>query len=207
MNVLNSYLGTYFPNVASIFMPPLAGTRLFPFSANQEKLHFSVAVNGKIGHFDGDQDPNYFEDIRRHMGMVFRSWDQLPTSTDYLQMDSRNLSYEFNRKFPFAKQRFHQKCWARKEKHTQVQRGQVKIWNSPAKPQPHSSQVGTLVVSENRRQHRADPQRSQEELDRAKVSFILIKFKKYFGRIQQIINNLFSFKLMVFEQVNLSRIP
>ena len=158
--------------MAALLWPPLAGSRMFPFSAFQEKVHFMVAAQGRLDRFDGNENPAYFEDIRKHMERTFAGWDApLNLGGDYLQFDSPTLARDFERKFPFAGHRFGQSTWSSKDSGTRIQRGQVGASNTPPRSEPRPNQVGSFVASSSRRQPRIDPQRSEEELRTAKVGF------------------------------------
>lgn len=163
--------------MASIICPPLAGTRMFPFSSHQEKVHFMVAAEGRLDRFDGEENLEYFEDIRKFMAKTFAAWDLQPLSEDYLQFESQNLKKDFPRKFPFSSHRLGQTTWSQKLAAIKVQRGEVRKQNTPANETPSSKQVGSLVASTAKRQPRIDPRRSEEELRVARVSTIYILFK------------------------------
>ena len=146
---------------------------MFPLMAHQEKLHFVVATNGQVNHFDGEPDQLYFEDIHRIMKKTFDAWDVRPDADDYLQLGSPNLTMDFKRKFPFASVRFDQNCFSRKEieDDSRVSRGHVRYWNSPADVR-RPERFGSLGVTQTNRLPRNDPQRSAEELRLAQVNFI-----------------------------------
>ena len=132
-----------------------------------------VAADGKLDRFDGEENHEYFEDIRKFMAKTFRAWDCKPHSPDFLQASSPTLKQDFDRKFPFAVQRFGHTTWSYKEKENRTQnaRGQVKKVNTPAKEQLNPNLVGGMVASTAKRQPRVDPQRSEEELRLAKVKY------------------------------------
>ena len=162
-------LGTYFPSIAALLFPPLWGTRMFPLMANQEKLHFVVATDGQLDRFDGDADESYLQDVKVHTNKILAAWDVTAPSYDFLQFDSVNLIKDFKKKFPFAGQRYGQKCWARKKAlpEDQPKRGEVRKWNTPS--QGTSRQSGSLATVATAKPQRSDPRRSNEELRLAKV--------------------------------------
>ena len=146
-----------------------------------------VAAEGKLDRFDGEENQRYFEDIRKHMAKVFSGWDYHANTDDYLQSDSPNLKKDFDKKFPFAIQRFGQLTWCQREKeeHERIQRGQVKRVNTPARTTQNPNHVGGLIAADAKRQPRVDPKRTEEELRVTKVSLILFKYIKmsYFSLI------------------------
>ena len=136
-----------------------------------------VAAEGSLDRFDGNENPAYFEDIRKFMKRTFDGWDAKPNigfdgtpAEDYLQFDSPNLDRQFEAKFPFAGHRFGQSTWCAKDTEVKVIRGQVGA-DTPTRSEPNPNQVGSFVAATSRRQPRADPKRSQAELKTAKVGF------------------------------------
>ena len=166
-------LGTYFPNFAGLLFAPIWGSRLFPLAPKQEKIHFMVAAEGKLDHFDGTPDQSYIEDIQAHMKKVFTSWDTKmdPTFANCPPLSHTGLQYYWKRKFPFSKHRFNDSCFSSKSRdpNSYYQRGSVRAQNSPA-PQRMGPLVGASVVSTTAARPRADPRRSQEALRIANVS-------------------------------------
>ena len=128
-----------------------------------------VAVDGRLDRFDGEENHDYFKDIRNFMTKTFSGWDTKPRADDFLQFDSPNIKKDFAQKFPFSSHRFGQTTWSQKLAETKVQRGQVKRLNTPAKPDDNPKHVGSLIASTAKRQPRADPRRSEEELRVARV--------------------------------------
>lgn len=172
----NLLLGTYFPNIAGLLCPPLWGTRLFPLAAKQEKLHFIAAADGKLEHFDGQPDQAYLEDIQKVMTKTFRSWDTKPNFTVCPDLKSANLAYFWRNKFPFAIQKFDERCYTQKEKDPSWFRpGTVKEKNSPA-PQPAHPErtLGSSIVATTAARPKADPRRSEETIRLANVSFYVL---------------------------------
>ena len=143
--------------------------------ANQEKLHFVVATDGQLDRFDGDADEYYLQDVKVHMNRILNAWDVTPPAYDFLQFESTNLIKDWKRKFPFAGQRFNQKCWARKkaQPEDQAKRGEVRRWNTPSLGSHR--QMGSRSTVATAKPQRSDPRRSTEELRVAKVSFLIRK--------------------------------
>ena len=164
-------LGTYFPNFAGLFCPPLWGSRLFPLAAKQEKIYFAAAANGKLNHFDGSPDEEYIEDIQKFMKKIFTSWDTKLT-TKCPEIRTTALDDYWRKKFPFASTRFYDRCFTRKEKDPNMYRpGAVKALNSPAPSHMNSNpQIGSTVVATTAAKPNVDPRRSQEALRIANVS-------------------------------------
>ena len=148
---------------------------MFPVMANQEKLHFVVATDGQLDRFDGDADESYLRDVKNHTEKILSAWDVKAPAYDFLQSESRNLEKDFEAKFPFAGQRFKQKCWARKKPNPEdhPKRGEVRKWNSPS--QGSSRQMGSQVITKTAKPQRSDPRRSTDELRLAEV------IRNYFG--------------------------
>ena len=168
----NLLLGTYFPNIAGILCPPLWGTRLFPLAAKQEKLHFIAAADGKLDHFDGQPDQFYLEDIQKIMAKTFRSWDTQPNFEYCPDLRSANLAYFWRNKFPFAIQKFEERCYTIKDKDPGTfQPGTVRTENSPAPTPAHPERtLGSTIVATTAARPKADPRRSEETIRLANVS-------------------------------------
>ena len=175
-------LGTYFPNFAGILFPPIWGSRLFPLAPKQEKLHFMVAAEGKLDHFDGTPDQSYIEDIQNFMKKIFISWDTRMDTTygDCPALHTTGLQHYWKKKFPFAKHRFNDSCYSIKQRdpNQYYQRGAVRANNTPA-PARTGPLVGSSVVSSTAARPKADPRRSQEALRIANVSKMVLKGKKH----------------------------
>ena len=151
--------------------PPLFGSRIFPLSAKQEKLHFEVATSGRTDRFDGEPDQKYFEDISAVMAKIFAGWDYTVNDPDFLQFHSTNLKEDYQKKFPFSTNRFGERCFSKKDVEPQnvPTRGVVKEWNTPAHRRPSTEQFGSVVVASNKAARTRDPKRSGEDLHKAQV--------------------------------------
>ena len=148
----------------------MMGTRLFPLSPKQERVHFDVATKGSVDHYDGEPNQAYQEDIKKFMARTFSGWDHQPESTStFLQDWSTTRGTDFNKKFPFAIHRFDDKCFTKKEWECAVMPGAIEHWNTPAKSQPANLTGGWVVAGANIRT-KSDPRTSAEEIRLAKVS-------------------------------------
>ena len=101
------FKGRYFPSFG-IFCPPLAGTEIFPMAPRMEKLHFAVAAEMPLDHYDGEPQQQFLDDIKEYMKPVFQSY-QLSNKDRYLQrFKNKDFNDEWNTKFPFSSHRFHE---------------------------------------------------------------------------------------------------
>ena len=101
------FKGRYFVSFG-ILCAPLAGTEIFPMAPRMEKLHFAVAADMPLDHFDGEPQQQYLDDIKNHMAKVFKSY-QLSNRDRYLhRFKNSNFDDEWNTKFPFASHRFYE---------------------------------------------------------------------------------------------------
>ena len=99
------FQGRYFTSFG-ILCAPLAGTEIFPMAPKMEKVHFAVAADMPLDHFDGEPQQHYFDDIKNHMKLVFKSY-QLSNRDRYLhRFKNYNFDDEWRTKFPFASHRF-----------------------------------------------------------------------------------------------------
>ena len=99
------FKGRYFPSFG-LLCPPLAGTEIFPISPNMEKLHFAVAADMPMDHFDGEPQQQYLDDIKQYMEPIFESY-QLSNKDKYLnRFKNPNFNQEWASKFPYASHRF-----------------------------------------------------------------------------------------------------
>ena len=158
--------------MARLLCPPLYGTRLFPLCAKQERVHFDVATNGAVGHYDGEPNQAYEEQLKQFMARMFQGWDHQSTELNYLQDWSTTRPDDFTKKFPFAIHRYNDVCFTKKEIEEQhlVQPGVIEARNTPAKAdQP--IRPGGFVVSGAKIRTKSDPRTSTEDLKLAKVGF------------------------------------
>ena len=73
-----------------------------------EKLHFAVAADLPVDHFDGEPQQQYLDDIKEYMGPIFESY-QLSSKDRYLhRFKNPNFNEEWAKKFPYASHRFHE---------------------------------------------------------------------------------------------------
>ena len=101
------FKGRYFTSFG-ILCAPLNGTEIFPLAPKMEKIHFAVAADMPLDHFDGEPQQHYFDDIKRHMETVFKSY-QLSSRDRYLhRFKNSNFDDEWRMKFPFASHRFYE---------------------------------------------------------------------------------------------------
>lgn len=101
------FKGRYFTSFG-LLCAPLAGTEIFPVAPKMEKLHFAVAADMPLDHFDGEPQQQYFDDIKSHMKIIFKSY-QLSSRDRYLhRFKNFNFDEEWRLKFPFASHRFHE---------------------------------------------------------------------------------------------------
>ena len=99
------FKGRYFPSFG-LLCPPLAGTEIFPVSPRMEKLHFAVAAEMPMDHFDGEPQQQYLDDIKEYMAPIFESY-QLSNKDRYLhRFKNPNFNDEWSKKFPYASHRF-----------------------------------------------------------------------------------------------------
>lgn len=99
------FRGRYFTSFG-ILCAPLAGTEIFPMAPRMEKIHFAVAADMPLDHFDGEPQQQYFDDIKDHMKTVFKSY-QLSSRDRYLHRFKNSFfDDEWRSKFPFASHRF-----------------------------------------------------------------------------------------------------
>ena len=99
------FRGRYFVSFG-ILCSPLAGTEIFPMAPRMEKLHFAVAADMPVDHYDGEPQQPYIDDIKRHMEKVFKSY-QISNRDRYLhRFKNSNFDDEWKTKFPFASHRF-----------------------------------------------------------------------------------------------------
>ena len=99
------FKGRYFPSFGLI-CPPLAGTEIFPISPGMEKVHFAVAADMPLDHFDGEPQQQYFDDIKSYMSPIFESY-QLSSKDRYLhRFKNMHFNEEWAKKFPYSSHRF-----------------------------------------------------------------------------------------------------
>ena len=99
------FRGRYFPSFG-LLCAPLAGTEILPMAPRMEKVHFAVAADMPLDHFDGEPQQQYFDDIKNYMKPVFKSY-QLSNRERYLhRFKNSNFDAEWRTKFPFASHRF-----------------------------------------------------------------------------------------------------
>lgn len=170
--------------MARILCPPLWGTRLFPLCAKQERVHFDIATNGPVGHYDGEPDRSYDEHIKEYMKRMFGGWDHDSTDINYLQEWSTSRAKDYEQKFPFSIHRFGVQCYTKKEiaEENLVHSGAIRASNTPASDQPPNRTGGCIVAGANIRT-KSDPRTSTEDLKVAKVNlshciFIIISVFK-----------------------------
>lgn len=101
------FKGRYFPSFG-LLCPPLAGTEIFPISPRMEKLHFAVAADMPMDHFDGEPQQQYLDDIKEYMAPIFESY-QVSNKDKYLhRFKNPNFNQEWASKFPYSSHRFHE---------------------------------------------------------------------------------------------------
>ena len=99
------FRGRYFTSFG-LLCAPLAGTEIFPMAPRMEKVHFAVAADMPLDHFDGEPQQHYFDDIKAYMKPIFKSY-QLSNRERYLhRFKNSNFDEEWRMKFPFASHRF-----------------------------------------------------------------------------------------------------
>ena len=99
------FKGRYFPSFGTL-CPPLNGTEIFPISPRMEKLHFAVAADLPMDHFDGEPQQQYLDDIKGYMAPIFASY-QVSNKDKYLhRFQNPNFENEWAEKFPYASHRF-----------------------------------------------------------------------------------------------------
>ena len=99
------FKGRYFPSFGLI-CPPLAGTEIFPISPRMEKIHFAVAADLPMDHFDGEPQQQYIDDIKSYMAPIFASY-QVSNKDKYLhRFKNPNFNEEWAKKFPYSSHRF-----------------------------------------------------------------------------------------------------
>ena len=132
-------------------------------------MHFDVATDGAIGHYDGEPNPEYFESIQSFMNKTFSGWDHQPKEPKaFLQDYSTTRSDDFEAKFPFVIHRFGDVCYTKKETDTYVIPGAVQARNTPAGAEPPNRTSGFIVSGANIRT-KGDPRTSAEDLRLAKL--------------------------------------
>ena len=150
------------------------GSRLFPLAAKQERVHFDVATKGAVGHYDGEPNQAYEEDIKKYMNRMFSGWDHQSDSSNYLQDWSVTRAADYEAKFPFSIHRYNDQCYTKKEWDHAVVPGAVKYYNTPADKNPPTVTGGFIVTGANIRT-KSDPRTSAEEIRLAKVN-LCVKF-------------------------------
>ena len=99
------FKGRYFPSFGLI-CAPLAGTEIFPISPKMEKLHFAVAADMPLDHFDGEPQQQYLDDIKQYMDPIFQSY-QVSNRDKFLhRYKNPNFNEEWAQKFPYSSHRF-----------------------------------------------------------------------------------------------------
>ena len=99
------FKGRYFPSFG-LLCPPLAGTEIFPLSPKMEKIHFAVAADMPLDHFDGEPQQQFLDDIKEYMQPIFESY-QLSSKDRYLhRFKNPDFNEEWAKKFPYASHRF-----------------------------------------------------------------------------------------------------
>ena len=166
--------------MARLLFPPLFGTRLFPLCAKQERVHFDIATNGAVGHYDGEPNQSYEEDICKYMARTFGGWDHQSSEHNFLQDWSTTRPRDYNTKFPFSIHRFGEYCYSKKDvaPENKVVPGAIQTRNTPASQVP-LDRTGGFVVSGANIRTKSDPRTPAEELKVAKVSNFKIKMTKF----------------------------
>ena len=99
------FRGRYFASFG-LLCAPLAGTEILPLAPRMEKIHFAVAADMPLDHFDGEPQQHYLDDIKAYMKPIFKSY-QLSSRDRYLhRFKNSNFDDEWRTKFPFASHRF-----------------------------------------------------------------------------------------------------
>ena len=169
--MITNTLGTYFPSFASIYCPPLWGTRIFPLAADQEKLQFIIANEGPLDRFDGEEDADYIADVKAFMQKMFQGWSVGAQDEDFLQWYTESVEDDFKQKFPFTISRFNERCSMDKEKNQRFNIPKHSLGQSTQRPaQVKHDRGGTTIVSKARVKLTKDPQTSSEDLRVAQVS-------------------------------------
>ena len=163
--------------MARILCPPLWGTRIFPLCAKQERVHFDVATNGPVGHYDGEPDRAYGEHIKSFMERTFGGWDHNSMDQTYLQDWSTTRPRDYELKFPFSIHRYDDQCYTKKEieEENLVLPGAIRANNTPGSEEPPNRTGGFIVAGANIRT-RSDPRTSAEDLKVAKVNLFNYRF-------------------------------
>ena len=88
-------------------VPCLHGKSIFPLPPKQEKLYFNVATDSVLDHFDGELDPSYQDDIKKHMKLVMDSMrpERQRLGTFLTRAENKFFNQEWRVKFPFASHR------------------------------------------------------------------------------------------------------
>ena len=98
--------GVYFP-CFGILVPPLFGTEIFPLPPRQEKYHFNLVMDRPTGHYDGNPNGKYEDEIRRFMKTYLNTFNR--TSLAFTIFDDLNESIQkWTSKFPFSSVRWGQ---------------------------------------------------------------------------------------------------
>ena len=89
-----------------IIITKLKTKLVFPYAPRQEKLHFLIATDGPINHFDGEPDETYFADVRKYMAKVLAARNPPRQSKEnFLCRQENDFAGDWVAKFPFASHR------------------------------------------------------------------------------------------------------
>ena len=104
------YNGVYFP-CFGLLVPPLFGSDIFPLPPKQEKYHFNLMMDRPTGHYDGNPNSKYEDEIRRFMKTYLNSFRGTSLSFNTFDGLDEGLS-KWAAKFPFASVRWGQTAQA-----------------------------------------------------------------------------------------------
>lgn len=101
------FKGRYFPSFG-LLCSPLMGTEIFPLSPKMEKLHFAVAADMPLDHYDGEPQQQFLDDIKEYMKPVFDAYHQSNRDRYLHRFKNQEFDNEWKLKFPYASHRFHE---------------------------------------------------------------------------------------------------
>ena len=178
-----SFNGVYFP-CFGIFASPLFGSDILPLPPKQEKYHVNLVTNAQTGHYDGNPDSKYEDEIRKHMAKMLKSFNRTYISfNEFAHMETDFREWEI--KFPFASHRFGQKVAAaqqldsREVFRTAEQNPQL---FSPEHDKPHCPYGNNTPSSIVTGKHQpVQPIQSREKLANRKFKQDAQKFRVFLG--------------------------
>ena len=99
------YRGRYFP-CFGILCGPLVGTEIFPLPPRMEKLHYAVAKDLPLDHYDGEPQSQYLDDIKTYMDPILKSQFTSNRTNFLFRQNNDSFEVDWQRKFPYASHRF-----------------------------------------------------------------------------------------------------